>query len=304
MSARPAKADISSIKRNRSFMKISEEKNMSVKEKSSLELYIEEIGSENCSPLEIQKENELLKKASAGDRKAQDKIIRANLRYVVSVAKKFAKGNVELDDLVQAGNEALFESFATFDYDKFAKSGCNRFISYAGRRIAQKIALEAKGGIDVSISEGKFKDLKKLQKEMASIDGDMDEMSRVEKAAISLGIKKSAALNLYNSAETASSLEYKSEEDGRKLEEKMPCNTFASPDEEALMNANSEVLKKSIVKLGKIEEEVLTLAYGLDGNEALNYPAIGKILGYTREGIRIVHNRAINHLKEEMGLAA
>ena len=113
----------------------SKEQNMKAIEKSSIELYIKEIGSGTCSPLALRDEDELLRRASGGDEAARERIMKANLRYVVSVAKKYARGSVDLDDLVQAGNEALFESFETFDYGKFKKSGCSKFITYAGRRI-------------------------------------------------------------------------------------------------------------------------------------------------------------------------
>ena len=272
-------------------------------EKSSIELYIEEIGSGTCSPLALRDEDELLRRASGGDEAARERIMKANLRYVVSVAKKYARGSVDLDDLVQAGNEALFESFETFDYGKFKKSGCSRFITYAGRRICQKIAMEAKGGIDVSITEGKFKDLRRLRKEMSSMECE-SEAERVERAADSLGMNRKSAMRLYRTAEQASSLEYSAESGDRSLEERMPSETFAAPDEEALMRTNAELLRKLVERLGCIEGKVITLAYGLDGGEPLNYPAIGQRLGYTREGIRIVHNRAISRLREEMGLAA
>lgn len=272
-------------------------------EKSSIEFYIEEIGKEACSPLDLKNEDELLKKASGGDEKARARIMKANLRYVVSVAKKYARGAVDLDDLVQAGNEALFESFGTFDYDKFKRSGCSRFITYAGRRICQKIAMEAKGGLDVSMPEGKFKDLKRLRKAVSETECG-DEAKAVEKAAAALGMKGKTALGLYRTAERAASLEYSAEDGGRSLEERMPSGTFVSPDEDALMRTNADLLRKLVRKLGRVEKSVITMAYGLDGGEPLNYPAIGKALGYTREGIRIVHNRAISRLREEMGLAA
>ena len=163
--------------------------------------------------------------------------------------------------------------------------------------------MEAKGGIDVSITEGEFKDLKRLRKEMSSMECE-SEAERVERAADSLGMNRKSAMRLYRTAEQASSLEYSAESGDRSLEERMPSETFAAPDEEALMRTNAELLRKLVERLGCIEGKVITLAYGLDGGEPLNYPAIGQRLGYTREGIRIVHNRAISRLREEMGLAA
>lgn len=277
---------------------------MKATERTSLEIYIEKLKDEECSALDLQNERELLKKAAAGDMKARNKILKSNLRYVVSVAKKCRKSGVDLDDLVQAGNEALYESFLTFDYDKFVKSGCNRFISYAGRRIAQKIALEAKGAIPVSISEGKFKDLRKLLVEMSAQNPELDEMAKVENAARSLGMKKKNAMELYTSTTDAASMEFHHDEDDKPLGERLSNDTFVTPENEAVMNISSETLKKCIVKLGRIEGKVLTLAYGLDGKAPLNYPAIGRELGYTREGVRVVHNRAINRLRESMGFVA
>ncbi|WP_406032402.1 sigma factor, partial [Treponema saccharophilum] len=79
-------------------------------EKSSLAIYIEKISSSSFDALSLDEEQELLEKAVAGDVRARDRIIRANMRFVVSVAKKYARGTAELSDLIQAGNAALFES--------------------------------------------------------------------------------------------------------------------------------------------------------------------------------------------------
>ena len=277
---------------------------MKATEKTSLEIYIEKLKDEECSALDLKNERELLKKASCGDKKARNKIISSNLRYVVSVAKKFARANVDLDDLVQAGNEALYESFQTFDYDKFVKSGCNRFISYAGRRIAQKIAIEAKCGIPVSISDGKYKDLKKLLVEMSAQNPELDEIKKVENAARTLGMKKNSAVELYTTTSESVSMEFQFDEDDKPLGERLRNDTFVTPENEAVMKISSELLKKCMDNLCTLEEQVLTLAYGLDGNAPLNYPAIGKQLGYTREGVRVVHNRAISHLRASMGFVA
>lgn len=277
---------------------------MNAKERSSLEIYIDELSKADCSALDIEKELELLERASEGDREAQNKIIKSNLRFVVSVAKKFVKRGILLDDLVQAGNIALFESFESFDYEKFIRSGCCRFISYAGRRIAQKIALEAKKSLPLSITTGKFKELKKIQSEFASMGYDYNDREGLCAVADSLGLNQKRVQTLYEASLETISYEQSSSPDQKSIEEKLGDSSFSTPEDEAILNVSAVELKKNLSKLDSLEEEVITLAYGLDGHAPLNYPAIGARIGYTREGVRLVHNRAINHLRECMGLAA
>ncbi len=277
---------------------------MNEKERTSLEIYINELSRTDFSALDLEEELELLKLASDGDKKAQEKIIKANLRFVVSVAKKYAKKGALLDDLVQAGNIALFESFDSFDYEKFVRSGCCRFISYAGRRVAQKITLEAKNALPVSITDGKYKELRKFQYEMSSLGIDSNDENGIKNTAKSLGITEKRARQLYESSLDTTSYEQSSYGDGKSIEEKLGDSSFATPEDDAILNVSAIELKKNLSKLDRIEEEVITLAYGLDGHAPLNYPAIGAKIGYTREGVRLVHNRAISHLRENMGLAA
>lgn len=277
---------------------------MNTKERTSLEIYIGELGKSNCSALDLEQELDLLLKASEGDIVAQEKIIKANLRFVVSVAKKYAKNGVLLDDLIQAGNMALFESFQSFDYEKFVRSGCGRFITYAGRRVAQKIALEAKNSISVTITDGKYKELRKFQAEVKALENEFSNEDEIKVAAKNLGISEKRARTLYESSLESASYEQTSFNDGKSIEEKLGDTSFSTPEDEAILNVSAFQLKKSLSKLNSLEEKVITLAYGLDGHAPLNYPAIGEKIGYTREGVRLVHNRAINHLKENMGLAA
>jgi len=288
---------------------------MRTNERTALEIYLSELKNSNCQALALEKEHELLKKASNGDKKAIEKIIKANLRFVISVAKKYARNNEELlNDFIQVGNIALYESFESFDYEKFIKKGCNRFISYAGLRITQKIALESKKVYSVNITDGKFKDLKKLKAEMTLVEENLNyffpnsenvsELDKVKLAAENIGMKEKVAVNLYESSLIASSLDYPTDSDSRTLSDTLFDDKYLSPEDESIYNICSDELKTKLKKLSRLEEDVITLAYGLNGNSPLNYPAIGNEIGYTREGIRIIHNRALEHLKEEFGFIA
>ena len=117
-------------------------------------------------------------------------------------------------------------------------------------------------------------------------------------------LKKNSAVELYTTTSESVSMEFQFDEDDKPLGERLRNDTFVTPENEAVMKISSELLKKCMDNLCNIEEQVLTLAYGLDGNAPLNYPAIGKQLGYTREGVRVVHNRAISHLRASMGFVA
>lgn len=242
-------------------------------EKSAMELYLGEL--KNCpSNLKINDERELLKRAAAGDKKAREKIIKANLRFVVSVAKRFWKrGGVSLEDLICAGNLALYESFDTFDFEKFCKNGCGRFITYAGRRICQRIEQESRFALSVSMGEGAFKDFQKNAKSAWQ--------SAKSKRSVALLLAGKGAEELDSAAKKISSLENVSESVQKKID--------------------SELILLKTKRLPELERKVVFLVYGLSGGEPLNYPAVGKRIGYTREGVRAIHNRAVKHLKEMLG---
>lgn len=273
-------------------------------ERTSLEIYIDELRNKNCNALNTAEELDLLEKASNGDKKAQEKIVKANLRFVISVAKKYSKSGAELDDLIQVGNIALFESFNSFDFESFKKSGCHRFISYAGRRIAQQMALEAKNICPVTITECKYKELRRLQMAIAEIENLDDSYDAIEIAAKQVNMRSDKARELLNVTNSPSSIDYVSDEGAKPLSERLSDKRHRFVDEEIIMKISSEELVERMEELSELEEEVLTMAYGLDGEKPLNYPSIGKKLGYTREGIRVVHNRAINKLRDWMGFAA
>lgn len=253
-------------------------------ERTAMDIYISELSRAQCDSLEMEEELSLLARAADGDRKAMRRIVEANLRFVVSVAKKYARrGGAELEDLVQAGSLALYESFATFDYGKFVRSGCCRFASYAGMRVAQKIAMEASAH---------------------SLSAPVCAVRAAARLEFSEGqkISEKRARTLANARERAVSLDAE-DSDGRRVSD-FASDPREDPARDAVMSICAQNLSGAMRSLPQVERDVLDMAYGLSGEKPMNYPAIGRELGYTREGVRLVHNRAVRHLREMMGLAA
>lgn len=278
--------------------------NIRTRERSSAEIYIDELKKNECQALNQNEEFDLLEKASKGDKKAQEKIIKANLRYVISVAKKFASYGTDIEDLIQTGNLALYESFLSFNFKSFKKRGCHRFISYAGLRIAQQIVREIRNSYSVSMTESRFKTLRKLQIALNAIDECLPEDERIELAGKEIGLSKQKSIELFNASKESSSMEFSTADDDKTFGESIIDERMLSTEDQAIYNIELDFLNENLCYLDSLEIQVLTLVYGLDGEKPLNFSAVGKAIGYTREGVRLVHNRAINQLRSLMNLAA
>ena len=241
-----------------------------------------------------EREAELARGIRVGSQDALETLVRSNLRFVVSVAKKYQNQGVSLSDLINEGNLGLIRAAHKFDETKGIK-----FISYAVWWIRQAIlqALAEQSRI-VRVPLNRAGTLHRigrrantLQQELgreathAEIAEGMDisEEEVAKTVAISMGhLSLDAPLS---PGEDTRLLDYLADEDS------------AGPDEQTFERALSDAVAESLASLKERESKILRLYFGLDGDEPMTLEEIGTRMGITRERVRQIKEKALSRLR-------
>ncbi len=262
------------------------------REAQSLDKYLQEIGKDSL--LTPEEEVELAIKIRQGDSKALERLTRANLRFVVSVAKQYQNQGLSLGDLINEGNLGLIKAAKRFDETRGFK-----FISYAVWWIRQSIlqALAEQSRI-VRLPLNRVGALNRIGKAYRNLEQDFEREPSTEELAKELDMDVSEVSDALTSP-------------GRHLSVDAP---FASGDENSLLDVleneelpspdnllNSESLKAEIERvlsvLSERESEVIKLYFGLDKEQAHTLEEIGDKFNLTRERVRQIKEKAIRRLK-------
>ena len=262
------------------------------REAQSLDKYLQEIGKDSL--LTPEEEVELAIKIKQGDSKALERLTRANLRFVVSVAKQYQNQGLSLGDLINEGNLGLIKAAKRFDETRGFK-----FISYAVWWIRQSIlqALAEQSRI-VRLPLNRVGALNRIGKAYRNLEQDFEREPSAEELAQELDMDVSEVSDALTSP-------------GRHLSVDAP---FASGDENSLLDIleneelpspdnllNSESLKAEIERvlsvLSEREAEVIKLYFGLDKEQAHTLEEIGDKFNLTRERVRQIKEKAIRRLK-------
>lgn len=242
-----------------------------------------------------EEEEFLAKNAFEGDKISREKLIKANLRFVVNVAKKYQNRGLPLIDLINEGNMGLITAADKFDYRKGY-----HFISYAVWWIKQSIlkAISEKTRlIRLPLNRAnQLMQIKKFKKEKAHLyDGELSN----EDIADALGIDKESVTNILNAAKEYSSFDapITFDKKERYLSEMIKDTKFKEPEEAVVDNSLREALLKSLKTLSEKEQTVLKYRFGLDGNEPKSLKEIGNKFSLTKERIRQIEKKAIRRLR-------
>ncbi|MCA9393255.1 MAG: sigma-70 family RNA polymerase sigma factor [Candidatus Omnitrophica bacterium] len=245
--------------------------------------------------LTAEEEVDLARKVQKGDKEARDKMIRSNLRLVISIAKRYINLGVPLSDLIEEGNIGLMKSVEKFDPEKGF-----RFSTYAAWWIKQGISRAI-------IDQGKMirvpvymnEDILKYKKVVEKLTHQYKRKPRIGEIAKKLKVTVDKVRELENSIAKMSSLDAPIGEDGDgQVKDIIEDQNIASPDEELEKFFNKERAKGFLELLNERERRILEMRYGLLDGEARTLAEIAKELGISRERVRQIEAGTIKKIRQ------
>jgi RNA polymerase primary sigma factor len=265
----------------------------SVEEQTALDQYLRDVSRHEL--ITPDKEKELGARAQKGDEEAVQELARANLRFVISVAKKYQNRGVSLTDLIQEGNVGLVTAARKFDPEQGVK-----FISYAVWWIRQAIlAALANHGRSVRVPLNRASDLARIFREKERLKQELGREPTPEElsAATDLTPELVESLQTLNAAEIRLDAPIGDSEDSQ-LVERFITEEAAEPEIEVESRLLTEAVTEALATLDARDAKVLRLYFGLEGEREHTLEEIGNMLGVTRERIRQLRDRALRRLRE------
>ena len=261
-------------------------------DEGSLDQYLREISQ---YPL-ITREDEvdLAGKIRDGCEESLDKLVRSNLRFVVSVAKKYQNQGVSLSDLINEGNLGLIRAAHKFDETKGIK-----FISYAVWWIRQAIlqALAEQSRI-VRVPLNRAGTLHRIGKRSSALQQELGREPTVEEIADGMDISEDEVAKTLSISQSHLSLDAPlTPGEDNKLIDYLPDTQNASPDQETFERALTDSVEEVLATLKEREAKILRLYFGLDGKEPMTLEEIGSMMGITRERVRQIKEKALARLR-------
>jgi RNA polymerase primary sigma factor len=265
----------------------------------SVKLFLKEIGRIPLLTNEEEKQLTQVIKKSKNERElknAKEKLIRSNLRLVVSIAKKYINRGVDFLDLLQEGTIGLIKAVEKFNPDlgwKFSTYASWWIRQRLSRIIADHGSLIRKPVYMVDIINRFIKTNQDISRMKGGEDPTIEEIAE----AMEISVEK--ALEIKEVAKKIISLDTPiSDEEGSSLQEVISDSEMSSPVVEAMIKMRYHAVRKALDLLSERERRVLTLCYGLDDNPVMTLDEIGRLEGITRERVRQIRNRAINKIKQ------
>ena len=258
----------------------------------SLSCYLSEIAGSN--PLSAGEEVALSRKIKTGDEAARNRLVEANLRFVVSVAKDYQNRGVSLADLVSAGNMGLITAAERFDEDKGFK-----FISYAVWWIRQAILQTlAEQSRTVRLPLNKIGLLYKIAKASRALQQQRADYPDPEEIARQLDVSVTEVKETLMCGRSVRSLDATFKEEGdHSLLDVLPDERQESPESQVLRGCLRVQIESALCGLIGRESEILKLYFGLDGEEPMTLDQIGARFGLTRERVRQIKEKALHRLR-------
>lgn len=246
-------------------------------------------------------EKSLGRRIRAGDESARKELTEANLRFVVSFAKRYRGLGLSFLDLINEGNVGLLEAVKRYDPDKNVK-----FITYAVWWIRQSIthALSEQSG-PFRLPQKEANRVYRIGKTQANLTAELERMPTMEEIAEAMGLDTQDVLIAHNgSQETISLSDVIDEEHEFHLSDKLPQDTAESADTLLIRQALRTDIRRSLNFIDERERRVIELRFGLTGKEPMTLKEIGDIMNLSRERIRQIETQALKKLNKIRGLRA
>lgn len=267
---------------------------ITARESLALDKYLNDIGK--IAMLNAEEEAELARRIRQGDQAALEKLTKANLRFVVSVAKQYQNQGLSLSDLINEGNVGLMKAAKRFDETKGFK-----FISYAVWWIRQSILQSIveysrivrlplnKVGSYNKVNEAYLSFVQQFEREPTHEElGELLNMAPKEISNMLKGNGRHLSVDAPLSGEDGDStmLDVFTHDEGN------------APDDSLMAQSLKDEVKQGLSMLSPREVEVLSSYYGLNGKKSLTLEEIGELYGLTRERVRQIKERAIRRLRK------
>ena len=260
----------------------------------SVQMYLKEIGK--VPLLKKEEEVELAKRKDKGDRDAFQKLIEANLRLVVSIAKKYTGRNLTLLDLIQEGNLGLFRAVEKFDYKKGYK-----FSTYATWWIRQAITRAlADQSRTIRIPVHMVETINKFTQTERRLVQDLGREPLPEEIAAEMGIPLDKARHIIKISQDTVSLETSvgEDEDDSTLGDFIEDLKTVSPDQSAALRLLRDHVKDTIRDLTPREQKILEMRFGLLDGVGHTLEEVGQEFGVTRERIRQIEAKSLEKIRD------
>jgi RNA polymerase primary sigma factor len=258
----------------------------------ALQLFLKDIGKVDL--LTAAQEVELAKRIERGDHGAKQEMVEANLRLVVSIAKKYRNQGLPFLDLIQEGTIGLVRAAEKFDYRKGFK-----FSTYATWWIRQAVARAlADKARTIRMPVHVVEKLNKIVRSERKMRAELGREPTAAEIGKDLDLTPDEVEQIRRSAQTPVSLEKPvGDEDESEFGHFLTDENLPLPDEEAEITLRKETLRKILGTLSSRERQVLELRYGLDGQHPRTLDEVGRAFNVTRERIRQIENQSLKKLR-------
>ena len=266
------------------------------RESFALEKYLSDIGKIDL--LTSDQEADLARRIKAGDEEALEILTKANLRFVVSVAKQYQNQGLSLSDLINEGNVGLIKASKRFDETKGFK-----FISYAVWWVRQSI-LQAivEYSRMVRLPLGKVNQYTKVNEAFLSFVQEFEREPSLEEISEILNISTDDVASVLSGAGKHLSVDapLNDDEGSASMLDMLSLGDEESPDIKMMEESIREEVKYGMASLAPREIQVLKAYFGIDHPKAYSLEEVGEITGLTRERVRQIRDRAIRRLRKTM----
>ena len=273
-------------------------KSITNRDAGTLEKYLQDIAKESL--ITPEEEVELAQRIKDGDQQALDRLVRANLRFVVSVAKQYQNQGLSLQDLINEGNVGLIKAAQRFDETRGFK-----FISYAvwwiRQSILQAVAEQAR---IIRLPLNQVGAVSKLKKTAAMLEQEYHRKPSTEELAKEMDLPEAKVQSLLgmNMHQISTDAPLDDDDDGNFLDVYVDQDSIAT-DEAVENESDNNAIKRSLEALSDKERQVINMYYGIGTSREYSLDEIALTIGISRERTRQIRDRALKRLKSNTNSA-